>query len=194
MLLAVLLTAHSFSQRGIGTNAPNAASILELKSTNKGFLMPRMNQVQMKAIVPHNSNENVAGLLVYCTDCQPRGVCVFNGNNGWETLKRTEVNPYTIDCSFSYINRPNNPHRTLFNVHFTKKYDHGPDEIFFFSAADVSVSGHIVEEPYILSHTFTPTRRTIMISYPIIGFASEGSTGTIDMQPFGSCSSVNEAN
>jgi len=53
---------------GIGTVTPNASSILELLSTNKGFLVPRMNTTGMTAISnPANS------LLVYNTD----SMCYF---------------------------------------------------------------------------------------------------------------------
>ncbi len=53
---------------GIGTVAPNASAILEMLSTNKGVLVPRMNTAGMTAIVnPANS------LLVYNTD----SMCYF---------------------------------------------------------------------------------------------------------------------
>ena len=42
----------------------NPSAILELESTTKGFLLPRMTQVQMNAIPSPPS-----GMLVYCTDC-----------------------------------------------------------------------------------------------------------------------------
>lgn len=47
---------------GIGTVTPNAVSILDLTSTTKGFLLPRMTTSQRGAITA------VAGLLVYDTD------------------------------------------------------------------------------------------------------------------------------
>ncbi len=50
---------------GIGTLTPNTSSILELESTNKGFLVPRMTTAQRNAIIsPANS------LLVFDTDFQ----------------------------------------------------------------------------------------------------------------------------
>jgi hypothetical protein len=53
---------------GIGTNTPAPSAILELLSTNKGLLVPRMTAVQRLAIVaPSNS------LLVYDTD----SMCYF---------------------------------------------------------------------------------------------------------------------
>ncbi len=53
---------------GIGTTAPDATAILELLSTNKGLLVPRMNTAGMLAIAtPANS------LLIYNTD----SMCYF---------------------------------------------------------------------------------------------------------------------
>lgn len=53
---------------GIGTNTPNASAILELLSTNKGMLVPRMNTIGMTSI-PSPANS----LLVYNTD----SMCYF---------------------------------------------------------------------------------------------------------------------
>jgi N-acetylneuraminic acid mutarotase len=48
---------------GIGTAVPNPSAVLELRSTNKGFLIPRMTTAQRNAIVnPTN------GLQIYNTD------------------------------------------------------------------------------------------------------------------------------
>ncbi len=57
--------ANAQENVGIGTLTPNTSSILELESTNKGFLVPRMTTAQRNAIIsPANS------LLVYDTDFQ----------------------------------------------------------------------------------------------------------------------------
>jgi hypothetical protein len=77
-LLTFLLSASfCFSQKGIGTNKPHASAILELKSINKGFLLPRLTKVQRDAIAAP-----VQGLVVYCIDCSPRGLQVYDGA-GW---------------------------------------------------------------------------------------------------------------
>jgi hypothetical protein len=47
---------------GFGTNAPNASSLLDLTSTTKGFLPPRMTTTQRNAIA-----SPAAGLIVYDT-------------------------------------------------------------------------------------------------------------------------------
>ncbi|MCX6296808.1 MAG: hypothetical protein NTX97_12250, partial [Bacteroidetes bacterium] len=65
LFLAIALPKYSNAQDnvGIGTTAPDASAILEMLSTNKGVLAPRMNTVGMNAIVaPANS------LLIYNTD------------------------------------------------------------------------------------------------------------------------------
>jgi len=54
---------------------PNASSVLELRSTTKGFLPPRMNLVQRNAIATPAS-----GLLIYQTDNAP-GFYYFDGTN-----------------------------------------------------------------------------------------------------------------
>ena len=59
---------------GIGTPTPVATALLDVTSTTKGFLPPRMTKVQMNAIAP------TEGLVVYCTDCSPqKGLYVNNG-------------------------------------------------------------------------------------------------------------------
>ncbi|CAA7392657.1 FISUMP domain-containing protein [Chryseobacterium fistulae] len=49
---------------GMGTPSPDPSAILDLASTNDGFLPPRMTKTQMDAIL-----HPATGLVVYCTDC-----------------------------------------------------------------------------------------------------------------------------
>src|ERR1051325_10907788 len=87
---------------GIGTNTPNPSAILDVLSTNKGILVPRVTTVQRLAIA---TGPTTQGLLVYDTNfecyfywntttsqwislCQvsgatgPTGASGSNGNNG----------------------------------------------------------------------------------------------------------------
>jgi len=57
----------------IGTTAPDASAILDLTSTTKGLLLPRMTKTERDAI-----GSPVAGLAVYQTDNTP-GLRVYNG-------------------------------------------------------------------------------------------------------------------
>ncbi len=53
LFTTVLLFAYAYAnaQIGIGTNSPDASSILDLSSTTKGLLMPRMTTVQQNDLV-----------------------------------------------------------------------------------------------------------------------------------------------
>jgi hypothetical protein len=65
LTVIVLLSGTIVAQSGIGTTTPNAAAKLEIASTDKGILIPRMTKVQREAItLPAAAN----GLMVYQTD------------------------------------------------------------------------------------------------------------------------------
>mgnify|MGYP002360574101 FL=1 len=67
---------------GIGTTAPTNSALLELNTTSKGFLPPRMTISQRDLIL--NPSQ---GLIIYCTNCiAPAGeIEVYNGYN-WTNL------------------------------------------------------------------------------------------------------------
>lgn len=63
ILFFLLISLSVLAQTGIGITTPNASAKLEIASTDKGFLLPRMTSAQRTAITsPAN------GLLVYQTD------------------------------------------------------------------------------------------------------------------------------
>ena len=71
LLLGLLLnSSFLFSQVGVNTDGSNAdpSAILDAKSTQKGFLPPRMTFAEMNAIA-----SPAPGLTVCCTDCGPNG-------------------------------------------------------------------------------------------------------------------------
>jgi len=70
------------SSVGIGTAAPNAAAALEIASTTKGFLPPRMTTAQRGAMGTGGVPAPVLGLTVYDTD--QKDLMLFNGS-GWVT-------------------------------------------------------------------------------------------------------------
>lgn len=60
--LMLFLSLQASSQVGIGTNSPSASAVLQLESTNKGFLPSRMTTIQRNGIAsPAN------GLVIYNT-------------------------------------------------------------------------------------------------------------------------------
>ncbi|MGY0406895.1 MAG: hypothetical protein ACWIPJ_00855, partial [Polaribacter sp.] len=78
LLLTLLLafSAVTTAQVGVGTKTPDKSAALEVQSTTKGFLPPRMTYAQIKAI-----NDPAEGLIIYCTDCTPKGIYVHGDTN-----------------------------------------------------------------------------------------------------------------
>lgn len=77
----------------IGTQTPNASAKLDVTSTTQGFLPPRMTSAQMGQIV-----YPAEGLIVYCMDCTPKGLRVFNG---LDYVDMNGVAPVPADFTFT---------------------------------------------------------------------------------------------
>lgn len=73
-------TYNTTGKVGIGTNSPNASAILDLSSTTKGVLIPRMTAAQKAAI-----SGPTTGLLIYQTDA-PSDFYYYNGSS-WISLR-----------------------------------------------------------------------------------------------------------
>jgi len=76
ILLFVIVSFQAFSQVGIGTNSPDPSAKLDVTSTNKGFLPPRMTQSNRNSII-----NPAAGLMIYCTDCGTGSPQFYNGSS-----------------------------------------------------------------------------------------------------------------
>jgi hypothetical protein len=84
VLFSLLMAEKSVNAQagaGVGTKTPHPAAMLEVASTTKGLLPPRMTLAQQNAIA-----NPAAGLMVWCTDCGSSGeMRVFNGLS-WSNL------------------------------------------------------------------------------------------------------------
>lgn len=81
-----LISVQVFAQTGIGTTTPDASAKLDITSTNKGFLPPRVTLTSGtdNATIPNPAT----GLLVYNTGTNPNlvaGYYYWNGFN-WATI------------------------------------------------------------------------------------------------------------
>ncbi|MBK7566888.1 MAG: tail fiber domain-containing protein [Bacteroidetes bacterium] len=97
LILLTLLFATSFhlvaqtnvfpttGSAGIGTIDPNSSSLLDITSTTKGVLVPRMTKAQRDAIV-----SPATGLLIYQTNANP-GFFYFNGSQ-WSAISTQDAN------------------------------------------------------------------------------------------------------
>lgn len=97
-LVSILITGIASAQIGIGTTTPNTDAALDLTSTEKGMLIPRMTQAQRIAI----ATTPATGLLVYQTDLAA-GFYYYNGlawqpfssGNNWNIPGNGGTNPGT---------------------------------------------------------------------------------------------------
>lgn len=95
--LLILLFSSSFalSQVGIGTTSPDNSAALDITSTTKGLLTPRLTEVQRLAIVSPST-----GLLIYQTN-NTTGYWYYNGTtwtnfasgNCWSLTGNVGTNP-----------------------------------------------------------------------------------------------------
>jgi hypothetical protein len=89
------------AQLKVGDNPTtiNPSAVLEVESTSKGLLPPRMTQTQRDAITsPAN------GLIIYCTDCLPKGVYVNDGSGAspiWTSLSSAATPQVAANCALN---------------------------------------------------------------------------------------------
>ncbi|MCT4664282.1 MAG: fibronectin type III domain-containing protein [Flavobacteriales bacterium] len=85
-LLTIFVSVEAFSQIGIGTTTPHSSSVLDVHSTNKGFLLPRIRH--------HSDISNPAeGLTIY--DLSDRCINYHNGTD-WQSFCSDNIAPNAI--------------------------------------------------------------------------------------------------
>jgi hypothetical protein len=101
-VLSALLTGKAFSQVGINTTSPQPGSILDVESSDKGLLVPRVNIANVNTIAPITGGATES-LLVYNTNASiGRGFYYWSGiqwvpleGDDWETAGNAGTNPAT---------------------------------------------------------------------------------------------------
>lgn len=75
----IFLTTNALAQVGINTTAPAAGSMLDIESTDKGMLVPRVDIANLNTIAPITGG-STESLLVYNTNSTTGpGFCYWNG-------------------------------------------------------------------------------------------------------------------
>ena len=82
--IMLLLGGVAKAQLGVGTTTPDASSVLDVKSTTKGLLPPRMTQAQRTAI-----STPATGLVVFQTD-GTIGLKYYDGS-AWVSIQVAQV-------------------------------------------------------------------------------------------------------
>lgn len=83
LLALILMSAHILNAQsiGIGTATPASSALLEVKSTTKGFLPPRLTIAQRDSVI-----NPALGLVIFCTECDE--LEVYNGTV-WKSILGT---------------------------------------------------------------------------------------------------------
>ena len=89
LITGLLISVQVMSQTGIGTTTPHASAKLDITSTNKGFLPPRMTSAQRTSIP-----SPAAGLMVYQTD-GTIGLYYYNGT-AWIYIINSTTNVVSV--------------------------------------------------------------------------------------------------
>ncbi|MBL7729842.1 MAG: hypothetical protein JNM88_01580 [Chitinophagaceae bacterium] len=90
---------------GIGTTVPNGSAQLDVTSTSKGLLIPRMTSAQRLAIVTPPSGPPATGLMVYETTTN--SLWFYNGSV-WNQLGTGGVSPWTVSGTNIYNSNTGN--------------------------------------------------------------------------------------
>ena len=152
-LLFLLLVVASYSVNaqgvGIGTLSPDSSAMLELSSTSKGFLIPRMNHNQFN-VLPNPAT----GLMIYLTDIIP-GIWFNRGTpavKSWVQLAagpaigdpvgvadfQTLSNKNLVDYSTRFQNGSDATKKMYFDI---SSYSTGTTRQVAFPNADLTVVG-----------------------------------------------------
>ena len=81
ILASVLFTATTVAQVGINNETPDASAALDITSTTRGLLVPRMTAAERDVITSPSQ-----GLIIFCTDCASgEGALQIKLTSGWWT-------------------------------------------------------------------------------------------------------------
>lgn len=150
-ILFVLMGANLFSQVIISSDTndiANPSAALEIKSTTKGLLFPRMTAAQRDAI-----SAPAPGLVIYCINCGDYGKLQLRTNYEWRdildgplsganaepiafevTISGTTIVDQTLTGSFTYSDAENNPQGTCILKWYRADDNNGLNEELISSA------------------------------------------------------------
>lgn len=85
---SILLSVSTYAQVGINNPNPDTSAVLDVTSTSKGFLPPRMTADQRD-----NITTPTTGLMIFCTDCASgEGELQIRYTSGWKNIIGGDVN------------------------------------------------------------------------------------------------------
>jgi hypothetical protein len=176
ILIFILLATSGlvFGQKfGNNKSTLDSSAALEVQSTTKGFLPPRMTQVQIQAIAGA-----AEGLMVYCTDCSPKGLYFYN--KGWVSASFTSGIPAPSASALSFTGSQNSGFlgTTLTGIYTFNANENGTESGTiqkWYTATNVTDTGTLVAT----GPTYMPTAADLgkYIIYEVTPSSSNGAVG-----------------
>jgi hypothetical protein len=110
-MLLLIASFSSYAQVGINNTTPDASAELDVKSTTRGFLAPRMTTIQMNAI-----SSPATGLAVFNSDSST--YCVYTGTGWVRLVSSTSLSTLTLTSGyFPYWTGSNFENSSLYYPH-----------------------------------------------------------------------------
>jgi trimeric autotransporter adhesin len=151
LFLFTLTTFSAIGQSvGIGTNAPNNSALLEIRSNNKGVMIPKINLQSETDITTINSP--ALSLLIYNTNAslpQGEGFYFWNGGSWAKLATRTNLTNLTWGIAGNSSTNPVNDfigtidNKALVfktNSILSGKIDPGPNNVFWGQSAGLAIT------------------------------------------------------
>jgi hypothetical protein len=136
---SLFVSIYAYSQVGIGVTTPANSAMLEVSSTTKGLLPPRMAGADR-----NNISNPATGLMIWCTDCGTKGeMQVYNGT-AWTNMTggATSVFMSVPDAPTTVVASPGNMNAS---VAFTAPVNNGGTPITSYtvtsSPGNITVTG-----------------------------------------------------
>ena len=142
LLMYMFLSLPLFCQIGIGTTSPDNSSALEVNSSNKGFLMPRMTTLERDAIVTP-----AIGLIIFNLDTNSFNYYLGSTSAlNWISILGTHTQVGSLNVGdtvtgWNYFNIIfSNPFKTIPSIELTFREGTGIDNAGSYSASHFKVA------------------------------------------------------
>lgn len=123
-------------ENGVGVNVDvvDPSAILELNSTSRGFLPPRMEKNFMETII-----DPIDGLVVFCETCSPTGLYVYEDMD-WRSIK-TEGGQFIETSNSVHLRDHTENEYFIFGRNFKPHTGVITDNLFYFDQTIPAVRG-----------------------------------------------------